>query len=69
MPTDLIVRKELQIMGSLIYSNEFPESMAILKSGKVKTDLLTTGTLSLNDLDNALRQFASPERMKVLVRI
>ena len=69
VPTDLIVRKELQIMGSLIYTNEFPESMDILKSGKIKTDLLNTGKLSLNELDNALREFASPERMKMLVEI
>jgi threonine dehydrogenase-like Zn-dependent dehydrogenase len=69
VPTDLIVRKELQIMGSIIYSNEFPESMVILKSGQIKTDLLITGTLSLNDLDNALREFASPERMKMLARL
>ena len=69
VPTDLIVRKELQIMGSLIYTNEFPESMDILKSGKIKTDLLNTGKLPLNELDNALREFASPERMKMLVEI
>jgi 2-desacetyl-2-hydroxyethyl bacteriochlorophyllide A dehydrogenase len=69
VPTDLIVRKELQIMGSLIYTNEFPESMDILKSGKIKTDLLNTGKLSLNELDNALREFTSPERMKMLVEI
>ena len=67
--TDLIVRKELQIMGSLIYTNEFPESMDILKSGRIKTDLLTTGKLSLEELDNALREFASPDRMKMLVEI
>ena len=69
VPTDMIVRKELQIMGSLIYTNEFPESMDILKSGKIKTDLLNTGKLSLNELDNGLREFASPERMKMLVEI
>jgi len=69
VPTDLIVRKELQIMGSLIYTNEFPESMDILKSGKIKTDLLNTGKLSLNELDNALREFTSPERLKMLVEI
>ncbi len=69
VPTDLIVRKELQIMGSLIYTNEFPESMDILKSGKIKTKLLNTGKLSLNELDNALREFTSPERMKMLVEI
>ena len=69
VPTDLIVRKELQIMGSLIYTNEFPESMEILKSRKVKTDLLNTGRLSLNELDIGLRKFVSPERMKMLVEI
>ena len=67
--TDLIVRKELQIMGSLIYTNEFPEAMDILKRGEIKTDLLNTGKLSLNELDNALREFTSPDRMKMLVRI
>jgi threonine dehydrogenase-like Zn-dependent dehydrogenase len=65
----MIVRKELQIMGSLIYTDEFPESMAILKNGKIKTNLLNTGKLSLIELDNALRVFASPERMKMLVEI
>ncbi len=67
--TDLIVRKELQIMGSLIYTDEFPEAMDILKRGQIKTDLLNTGKLSLDQLDNALREFASPERMKMLVEI
>jgi 2-desacetyl-2-hydroxyethyl bacteriochlorophyllide A dehydrogenase len=69
VPTDMIVRKELQIMGSLIYTDEFPESMNILKRGKLKTDLLNTGKLSLDELDNGLREFASPERMKMLVEI
>jgi 2-desacetyl-2-hydroxyethyl bacteriochlorophyllide A dehydrogenase len=69
VPTDMIVRKELQIMGSLIYTDEFPESMDILQSGKIKTDLLNTGRLSLNELDDGLREFASPERMKMLVEI
>ena len=69
VPTDMIVRKELQIMGSLIYTDEFPESIDILKRGKLKTGLLNTGKISLNELDNALREFASPERMKMLVEI
>lgn len=69
VPADLIVRKELKIMGSLIYTDEFPESMDILKSGKVKTGLLTTGKLALDELDKGLRMFSSPERMKMLVEI
>jgi threonine dehydrogenase-like Zn-dependent dehydrogenase len=63
------VRKELQIMGSLIYTSEFPESMDSLESGKIKTDLLNSGKLSLNELDNALREFTSPARLKMLVEI
>jgi len=69
VPTRLIVRKELQIMGSLIYTDEFPESMDILKSGQIKTDLLNTGKLSLSEIDDGLRNFTSPERMKMLVEI
>ena len=69
IPTNLIVRKELKIMGSLIYTNEFPESMDILKSGRIKTDLLNTGKLSLNEIDRGLRDFVSPERTKMLVKI
>ena len=69
VPTDMIVRKELQIMGSLIYTDEFPESMALLKSGRVQTAPLNTGELSLDELDDGLREFTSPDRMKMLVRI
>jgi len=67
--TDLIVRKELQIIGSLIYTNEFQESIDILKNGKIKTDLLNTGNLTLEELDRGLNKFVSPERMKMLVKI
>lgn len=67
--TDLIVRKELQIMGSLIYTDEFPESMALLKRGEIQTGPLNTGRITLNELDRSLREFASPDRMKTLVEI
>ena len=69
IPTNMIVRKELQIMGSLIYTNEFPESLDILRSGKIKTESLKSGKLSLNDIDDGLRHFNSPDRMKMLVEI
>jgi len=69
VPTDMIVRKELHIMGSLIYTDEFPESMALLKSGRIQTAPLNTRELSLNELDDGLREFTSPDRMKMLVRI
>lgn len=69
VPTDMIVRKELQIMGSLIYTDEFPESMALLQSGRIQTTPLNTHILTLNEVDDALRDFTSPDRMKMFVRI
>lgn len=65
--TDLIVRKELQILGSLIYTDEFPESLHLLKNGTVQTEVLATNKISLNDLDATLKEFHSTSRIKTLV--
>lgn len=69
IPIDMIVRKELTIRGSLIYTDEFPEAIAILQSGKVQTAPLATGKVALSELDQALGAFASPGRIKTLVEI
>lgn len=67
--TDLIVRKELQIMGSLIYTDEFPESIGLLKRGEIQTDPLKTAKLTLEEIGSCLSEFASPDRMKMLVEV
>jgi len=69
LSTELIVRKELQILGSMIYTDEFSESIKLLESGKINTTLLTTSRLSLDDLNSALTDFRSPDRVKTLVSI
>lgn len=69
IPIDMVVRKELLIRGSLIYTDEFPEALEILKNGQVQTGPLTTGRVSLRELDQFLGAFASPERIKTLVEI
>lgn len=66
---DMVVRKELQIFGSIIYTDEFPESLNILKSGVIQTEALTTAHIVLSELDDALRDFQSPGRVKTLVTI
>jgi 2-desacetyl-2-hydroxyethyl bacteriochlorophyllide A dehydrogenase len=66
---DQIVRKELQILGSMIYTDEFPETIGILQKGQIDTAVLTTGTVELTELDEALRGFGAPERVKTLVKI
>lgn len=67
--TVLIVRKELQIMGSMIYTNEFPHVLNLLQSGQLQTEPLISKRLPLDELDRALHQFGSPERVKMLVTI
>lgn len=66
---DQIVRKELQVLGSLIYTDEFPEAIRFLREGHIQTDLLTSAKITLSDLDTALREFNSPGRVKTLVEI
>ena len=64
-----IVRKELTVSGSMIYTDEFPHVLEILRNRKVQTGPLTTGIISLDDLAQALERFQSPERVKTLVSI
>ena len=66
---DLIVRKELQIMGSMIYTDEFPEVINLLKSGRLQTEPLISEKIPLDELDRALSEFGAPNRVKMLVTI
>jgi L-iditol 2-dehydrogenase len=66
---DLIVRKELQIMGSMIYTDEFPEAINLLKSGQLQTEPLISEKIPLDALDRALSEFGTPNRVKMLVTI
>lgn len=66
--TTLIVRKELRIQGSLIYTDEFPQAIELLRAGRVATAPLVSGILPLAGLDGALQRFSAPERIKTLVK-
>lgn len=65
--TTLIVRKELQITGSIIYTNEFPQALDLLQKGQVQTRSLATGRLPLSELGRSLSEFSSPDRVKTLI--
>lgn len=69
IPIDMVVRKELVIRGSLIYTNEFPEALTILERGQVQTGPLTTGRVSLPELNRFLGAFQRADRVKTLVEI
>ncbi len=62
-----IVRKELSIVGSMIYSDEFPRVIELLESGKIDPSPLISGVIGLGELDSAIKNFNAPNRLKVLV--
>lgn len=64
-----IVRKELQILGSMIYTDEFPKVMEMLTRGDLETQLLVSSVHELAELAQALENFSSPERVKTLIRM
>jgi 2-desacetyl-2-hydroxyethyl bacteriochlorophyllide A dehydrogenase len=64
-----IVRKELTIVGSMIYTDEFNQSIELLEKGLVKTEPLTSGIVPLEKLHDNLENFNAPRRMKTLVAI
>ena len=67
--TALIVRKELQIMGSMIYTDEFPQVLDMLKTRQIETAPLITAKIPLSEIDRTLKGFASPDRVKIVVTI
>lgn len=69
VPTVQIVRKELQIFGSMIYTDEIPQSIELLRLGQVKTEPLVSGVISLEQLQDNLEHFSAPQRMKTLIKI
>jgi L-iditol 2-dehydrogenase len=69
LPTSSIVRKELKIKGSMIYTNEFPRAIELLSENSIQTEPLATDRISLDQIASALNNFSSPDRVKTLVDI
>ena len=62
-----VVRRELRIIGSMIYQDEFPEAMRLLETGAVRTDRLLSRTFPLDRIDDAFEAHRSPDSIKVAV--
>jgi 2-desacetyl-2-hydroxyethyl bacteriochlorophyllide A dehydrogenase len=69
VPAVQIVRKELSILGSMIYTDEFPEVLELLRRQEIKVEPLRSTTYSLDDVAHAFEEFRSPGRIKTLIRI
>jgi 2-desacetyl-2-hydroxyethyl bacteriochlorophyllide A dehydrogenase len=72
-PTELdffrVVRRELRIIGSMIYQDEFPEAMRLLATGAVRTDRLLTHRFPLEDIQRAFLAHRSPDSIKVSLSV
>jgi L-iditol 2-dehydrogenase len=68
-PTELdffwVVRRELRILGSMIYQDEFPEAMRLLETGVVRVDRLLTHRFSLDQIGEAFVAHRAPDSIKV----
>ena len=62
-----VVRRELTLIGSMIYQDEFPEAMRLLKDGAVRVDPLVTHRFSLDGIQDAFAAHSQPDSIKVVL--
>jgi 2-desacetyl-2-hydroxyethyl bacteriochlorophyllide A dehydrogenase len=62
-----VVRREVTIVGSMIYQDEFPEALRLIAAGTVRTRPLVTHRFGLDSLDAAFAAHARPDSIKVAV--
>ena len=72
-PTELnffwVVRRELRIIGSMIYQDEFHEAMRLLATGAVRADRLLTHRFRLEEIHNAFLTHSAPDSIKVALTL
>jgi L-iditol 2-dehydrogenase len=62
-----VVRREVTIVGSMIYQDEFGEAMRLVAAGQVRTRPLVTDRFTLDELARAFAVHREPESIKVAV--
>src|SRR5262245_17005958 len=64
-----VVRREISILGSMIYQDEFPEAMALLASGRVQGQRLLTHRFPLDRIAEAFEAHRAPDSIKVTLTL
>jgi len=62
-----VVRREIRIVGSMIYQLEFPEAIRLLAEGKVRVEHIITHRFPLDRIQEAFVAHRSPDAIKVSV--
>jgi 2-desacetyl-2-hydroxyethyl bacteriochlorophyllide A dehydrogenase len=60
-----VVRREVSLIGSMIYQGEFPEAVQLLASGAVRTDRLLTHRFPLEQIQDAFAAHRAADSIKV----
>jgi 2-desacetyl-2-hydroxyethyl bacteriochlorophyllide A dehydrogenase len=72
-PTELnffwVVRRELRILGSMIYQDEFHEAIRLLATGAVRVERLLTHRFPLEGIRDAFEAHRAPDSIKVAVTL
>src|SRR5262249_33202568 len=64
-----VVRRELRILGSMIYQDEFPEAMRLLQTGAVRTAPLLTHRFTLTEIQDAFAAHHGLDSIKVALSV
>jgi len=62
-----VVRREIDVRGSMIYCEEFGEAVALLAAGQIRVEALLTHRFPLAAIDAALAAHRDPASIKVAV--
>jgi L-iditol 2-dehydrogenase len=64
-----VVRREVTILGSMIYQDEFGEALRLVDTGAVRTQRLITHRVRLDRIGEAFAAHADPASIKVALEI
>lgn len=64
-----VVRREITIVGSMVYQGEFPEALALVGSGAVRGEPLLTHRYGLDRIADAFAAHRDPASIKVALMI
>jgi len=64
-----VVRREIAILGSMIYQDEFAEAMRLVAAGQVRTRPLITHHFALDEIERAFAAHREPASIKVALTL
>ncbi len=64
-----VVRREISILGSMIYQDEFPEAMRLLAGGTVRAEKLLTHRFPLEKIQEAFQAHRAADSIKVALTL